>query len=51
MSYLCDLFFIFFFISIMINRVISEYSHICSFAYFLEYVLSFLNHNVDEERE
>ena len=48
MSYLCDLFFIFIFIFIMINRMNAD---TCSFAYFLEYVLLFLNDNVNEEYE
>ena len=48
MSNLCDLFFIFIFIFIMINRMNTG---TCSFAYFLEYVLSFLDDNVNEECE
>ena len=45
MSYLCDVFFIFIIIFIMINR------HTCSFAYFWEYVLVLLDDNVGEKCE
>ena len=41
MSWLCDLFFIFVFIFIMINRIISWIQNTCSFAYFLKNVLNF----------
>ena len=46
MSDLCNLFFIFIIIFIMINRMNTD---TCSFAYFLEYVLLFLDDNVNEE--
>ena len=49
-SYLCDLFFIFIFICIMINRLISWTQTHC-FAYYLKYALLFLDDNVDEECE
>ena len=48
MSDLCDLFFIFIFIFIMINRMNTD---TFSFAYFLKYVLVFLDDNVNEEFE
>ena len=48
MSYRCDLFFIFIFIFIIINRMNTEP---CFFAYFLEYVLLFLDDKVSEECE
>ena len=51
MSYLCYLFFIFIFIFIMINRIISQVQIRLFFAYFLEYVLLFLNDKVDAEYE
>ena len=35
----------------MINRISHKYRHTCSFAYFLEYGLLFLDDNVDEECE
>ena len=35
----------------MINRKSHEHRNICSFAYFLEYVLEFLDDNVNEECE
>ena len=47
-SYLCDLFFIFIFICIMINRLISWIQTHC-FAYYLKYALLFLDDNVDED--
>ena len=52
MSYLCNIFFIFF----MINRIMElpwshEYRHTRSFAYFSEYVLLFLDNDVKEECE
>ena len=50
MSYLWDLFVFFVIISIIINKS-HEYRHICSFAYFLEYALLFLDGNVDEKCE
>ena len=51
MSYLCNLFFIFIFIFIMINRISQEYIHTFSSDHFLEYILSFLDDNADEEYE
>ena len=47
MSVLCDLLLIFLFIFIMVHRIISWETR--SFAYFLEYVLLFLDNNVDKE--
>ena len=47
MSYLCDLFFIFIFIFIMINRMNSDTPAF----FFSEYVLLFLDDNVDDECE
>ena len=47
MSYLCDLLFLFIFIFIMIN----EHRYTCSFAYFLECVLSYLDDNMYEKCE
>ena len=41
--YLIDLFFVFIFIFIMINRIISWIQTQLFFAYFLEYVLLFLD--------
>ena len=49
MSYLYDLLFIFIFI--IINRISYEYRHTCSFAYFLEYVLLFLDNNAYKKCE
>ena len=51
MSYLSDLFFIFIFMFIMINRKSREYRHTCSLANFLEHVLLLLDNNVDEKCE
>ena len=48
MSYLCDLFFLFF--SIFINNLMNTDMPVF-LAYFLEYVLLFLDDNVDEEYE
>ena len=48
MSHQYDLFYIFDFIFIMINRIIHEYKHTCSFAYFLEYFLLFLDDKVEK---
>ena len=47
-SYLCDLFFISSSFSLRLIEQSHEYKHTCSFAYFLEYVLLFLNDNVEE---
>ena len=47
-SYLYALFFIFIFIFITINRIFHEYRHTCSFACFLDYVLLFLDDDVNE---
>ena len=49
MSYLYDLFFIIILIFIMINRIISWIKQTCSFAYFLECVLLFLDDKVGGE--
>ena len=51
MSYLCDLFFIFSLILIVINRKISLRQMHLFFGSFLEYLLLFLDDNVDEESE
>ena len=48
MSYLCDLYLIFIFIFIMINRMSTG---TCSFAYFSEYAILFLDDNAGEEYE
>ena len=50
-SYLCYVFFIFIFIFIMTACIFLWTRHTCSFAYFLEYVLLFLDDNVNEECE
>ena len=50
-SYLCDLYFIFIFNSIIINRISHNYRRTCSFAYVLQYVLSLLDDSVDEQCE
>ena len=51
MSYLCDLFLIFSLIFIAINHITSlKQSHLV-FEHFLEYLLLFLDDNVDEENE
>ena len=49
MSYLCDLFFIFIFIFIIINDFVSLKQTHLLFCTFLEYVLLLLDDNVDEE--
>ena len=49
MSYLCDLFFIFIFILIMINRMNTD--ALVLLLIFSEYVLLFLDDNVGEECE
>ena len=51
MSYLCDLFFFFVFIFIMMNCIISWIQTHLLFCLFLEYVLLFSDNNVDEECE
>ena len=51
MWYLCDLFFILIFIFTMINHISHEYRQACSFPFFLEYVLLFLDDSGDEECE
>ena len=48
---LCDLFFIFNFIFIAINHILSLKQTHLFFAHFLEYLLLFLDDNVDEESE
>ena len=50
-SYLCDHFFFFIFIFIMINRIISKIQTHLFFCLFLEYVLLFLDGNMNEECE
>ena len=49
MPYLCDRFFVFTFIFIMTNRLISQVQTHLYFAYFLEHALLFSHDNVDEE--
>ena len=51
MSYLCDLFFIFIFIFIITNHIISLKQTHLFFAHFLEFVLLILDNNIDEESE
>ena len=51
MPYLCDLFFIFSFLFIIINHIISLKQRHLFFAHFLEYLILVLDHNMDEERE
>ena len=52
MSYIFDLFFIFIFIFTLINHYnLVNTDALVFFAYFLEYVLLFLDDNVDEECE
>ena len=48
-SYLCDLFFFFSLIFIAINHVTSLKQKHLLFVYFLEYLVLFLDDNVDEE--
>ena len=50
MSYLCDLFFIFSLIFIVINHITS-FKQTYFFVHFLEHLLLFLDGNVDEESE
>ena len=51
MSYLCDLFFIFSLIFIVISHTTSlKQMHLC-FVHFLEYLVIFLDNNRDEESE
>ena len=51
MSYLCDLFFISSLIFIPINHILSLKETQLIFVHFLEYLLLFLDDNVDEESE
>ena len=51
MSYLCDIFFIFIFIFIKINHIISRKQTHLFFRHFLEHFLLFLDDNLDEERD
>ena len=51
MSYLCDLFFFYIFIFIMIYRIMSWIQTHLFFSYVLEHVLLFLDDHVDEECE
>ena len=51
MSILCDLFFIFSLIFILINHITSLKETHLFFVHFLEYLLLFLNDNVDEESD
>ena len=51
MSYLCDLFFISSLIFITINHILSLKETQLIFVHFLEYLLLFLDDNVDEESE
>ena len=50
MSYLCDLFSIFSLIFIVINRTTSVKQNYLFFVHFLEYLLLFLDGNMDESR-
>ena len=50
-SYLGDLFFVFFSIFIIIDHIISLKQHSFSFACLLDHALSFLDVTVDEESE
>ena len=50
MSYLCDLFSIFSLIFIVINRTTSVKQSYLFFVHFLEYLLLFLDGNMDESR-
>ena len=50
MLYLCDLFFIFSLIFIVINHITS-FKQTYFFVHFLEHLLLFLDGNVDEESE
>ena len=49
--YICDLFFIFSLIFIVINHMTSLKQSYLFFVHFLEYLLIFLDDNVDEESE
>ena len=51
MSYLCDFFFIFSLIFIVINHITSLKQTHLFFVHFLECLLLFLEDNVDEARE
>ena len=51
MSYLCDLLFIFSLIFIVINHITSFRQTHLFFVHFLEYILLFLDDNMDEESE
>ena len=51
MSYLCELIFIFSFIFIVINHISSFQQTYLLFVPFLEYLLSFLDDNVDERKQ
>ena len=51
MSYLCDIFFIFSLIFIIIYHMTSFKQTYLFLVHFLEYLLLFLDDNVDEERE
>ena len=51
MSYLCELIFIFSFIFIVINHISSFQQTYLFFVPFLEYLLSFLDDNVDERKQ
>ena len=51
MSYLCDLFFISSLIFIPVNHILSLKETQLIFVHFLEYLLLFLDDNVDEESE
>ena len=49
MLHMCDLFFIFSLIFIVINKLIQTYALV--FAYFLEYILLFLEDSLDDKSE
>ena len=49
MLHMCDLFFIFNLISIAIKKLIQTYALV--FAYFLEYILLFLEHSLEDKSE
>ena len=49
MSYLCDLFFIFSLFFILINYITSFKQKYLFIEHFLEYLLLFLDDNIDEE--
>ena len=50
-SYLCDLFFTFSLIFIVVNHITSLKQMHLFFLHFLEYLLIFVENNVDEESE